>query len=135
MSINVKWDGDCRFNVLTEDGFTFNVDATSKKAPCPTEVLLSALGSCSATDVVLLLQEQGLEVKSLENTVTFTLTESEPRLYKSANLHFMVSGSGVQESDILRAAHEAVEKHCHVCLMLSPKINITCSAEVGRNCT
>lgn len=43
---------------------------------------MSALGSCSATDVVLLLQDQGFEVKGLENTVTFALTESEPRLYK-----------------------------------------------------
>ncbi|MFD1009519.1 MULTISPECIES: OsmC family protein [Oceanisphaera] len=135
MSINIKWDGDCHFSVLTESGFTFNVDATSKKAPCPTEVLLSALGSCSATDVVLLLQEQSFEVKGLENTVTFALTESEPHLYKSANLHFTVHGCGFQESDILRAAQEAVEKHCHVCLMLSPTIDITYSAEVGNNCT
>lgn len=102
------------------------------RKPCPTEVLLSALGSCSATDVVLLLQEQGFEVKSLENTVTFALTESEPRLYKSANLHFIVSGVSFQESDILRAAQEAVEKHCHVCLMLSSTIDITYSAEVGK---
>ncbi|MBE4731016.1 OsmC family protein [Vibrio parahaemolyticus] len=135
MSINIKWDGDCRFKVSTEGGFTFNVDATSEKAPCPTEVLLSALGSCSATDVVLLLQDQGFEVQGLENTVTFALTESEPRVYKSANLHFTVNGSGFKESDILRAAQEAVEKHCHVCLMLSPTIDITCSAEVGKNCT
>ncbi len=135
MSINIKWDEECRFKVLTEGGFTFNVDATSEKAPCPTEVLLSALGSCSATDVVLLLQEQGFEVKGLENTLTFALTESEPRLYKSANLHFIVSGVGFQESDILRAAQEAVGKHCHVCLMLSPTNDITYSAEVGKNCT
>ncbi|OUD43249.1 osmotically inducible protein OsmC, partial [Vibrio parahaemolyticus] len=27
MSINIKWDGDCRFKVSTEGGFTFNVDA------------------------------------------------------------------------------------------------------------
>ncbi|MCV5638904.1 OsmC family protein, partial [Escherichia coli] len=94
-----------------------------------------ALGSCSATDVVLLLQDQGFEVKGLENKVSFALTESEPRLYKSANLHFTVNGSGFKESDILRAAQEAVEKHCHVCLMLSPTIDITCSAEVGKNCT
>ncbi|EJR3614786.1 OsmC family protein, partial [Vibrio parahaemolyticus] len=104
MSINIKWDGDCRFKVSTEGGFTFNVDATSEKAPCPTEVLLSALGSCIATDVVLLLQDQGFEVQGLENTVTFALTESEPRLYKSANLHFTVNGSGFKESDILRSA-------------------------------
>ncbi|BCG17962.1 MULTISPECIES: OsmC family protein [Vibrio] len=127
-------DGDCRFKVSAEDGFTFNVDATTEKASCPTEILLSALGSWSATDVVLLLQDQGVEVKGLENTVTFALTESEPRLYKSANLHFTVNGSGFKESDILRSAQgEAVEKHCHVCL-LSPTIDITCSAEVGKNC-
>ncbi|WP_141106690.1 OsmC family protein, partial [Vibrio parahaemolyticus] len=89
----------------------------------------------SCYDVVLLLQDQGFEVQGLENTVTFALTESEPRLYKSANLHFTVNGSGFKESDILRAAQEAVEKHCHVCLMLSPTIDITCSAEVGKNCT
>ncbi|PSW14498.1 osmotically inducible protein OsmC [Photobacterium rosenbergii] len=130
MSINVKWSGDCRFKVTTENGFGFDVDATSKQAPCPTEVLLSALGSCSATDVVLLLQEQGFEVVSLENKVTFTLTETEPRLYKTANLHFVVGGSGFSESNILLAAQEAVAKHCHVCLMLSPTIEITCSAEV-----
>ncbi|TOI86897.1 hypothetical protein CGI50_23895 [Vibrio parahaemolyticus] len=35
----------------------------------------------------------------------------------------------------MRAAQEAVEKHCHVCLMLTPTIDITCSAEVGKNCT
>lgn len=135
MSINIAWDGDYRFKVLTEGGFTLNVDATSQQAPCPTEVLLSALGSCSATDVVSLLQEQGFEVESLQNNITFTLTESEPRLYKSANLHFVVSGSGFRETDILLAAREAVEKHCHVCLMLSPTINITCSAEVRENGT
>ncbi|MCF9080268.1 OsmC family protein [Vibrio parahaemolyticus] len=135
MSIKVKWDGDCRFKVSTQGGFTFDVDATSNQAPCPTEVLLSALGSCSATDVVLLLQERGFEIKSLENQISFTLTESEPRLYKSANLHFVASGIGFVESDILQAATEAVEKHCHVCLMLAPTINITCSAEVGKNCT
>ncbi|MFM2591321.1 OsmC family protein [Vibrio sp. TBV020] len=135
MTIKVKWDSDCRFKVTTQDGFTFEVDATSNQAPCPTEILLSALGSCCATDVVLLLQERGFVIKSLENRISFTLTESEPRLYKSANLHFVVSGIDFIESDIVQAAEDAVEKHCHVCLMLAPAIKITCSAEVVENCT
>lgn len=130
MSINVKWGGECQFSVTTEGGFNFNVDASSKTAPCPTEILLSALGSCSATDVVLILQEQGFEIQSLENNVTHTLTDDEPRLYKSANLHFVVQGQGISEADVVKAANEAVAKHCHVCLMLQPKIEITCSAEV-----
>ncbi|MFP2769314.1 OsmC family protein [Oceanisphaera sp. KMM 10153] len=134
MSINVKWNGDLRFKVTTESGFDFNVDSMNKKAPCPTEILLSALGSCSATDAVLILQDKGVEVKSLENNVTFTLTDSEPGLYKSANLHFVVEGDRVTKSGVLSAAQEAVAKHCHVCLMLSPTIEITCSAEVREIC-
>lgn len=130
MSIKVKWDGDCRFKASTQGGFTFDIDATSNQALCPTEVLLSALGSCSATDVVLILQERGFEVKSLENQISFVLTESEPRLYKSANLHFVAKGTGLFEPDILQAAEEAVKKNCHVCLMLAPAINITYSAKV-----
>ncbi|RVU32734.1 OsmC family protein [Neptunomonas marina] len=130
MSIKVKWDGDCRFKASTQGGFTFDIDATSNQALCPTEVLLSALGSCSATDVVLILQERGFEVKSLENQISFVLTESEPRLYKSANLHFVAKGTGLFESDILQAAEESVKKNCHVCLMLAPAINITYSAKV-----
>ncbi|WP_286237550.1 OsmC family protein [Neptuniibacter halophilus] len=128
MSIQVKWNGDCRFKVTTEQGFSFDIDSTSEQAPCPTEVLLSALGGCSATDVVLILQEQGFEVTGLENSVTFTLTETEPRLYQSANLHFVVEGRGFSAADVLVAAREAVAKHCHVCLMLSPAMDITCTA-------
>ncbi|MEZ9291973.1 OsmC family protein [Vibrio lentus] len=130
MSLNVKWGGECQFKVTTEGGFNFDIDATSNQAPCPTEVLLSALGACSATDVVFILQEKGFEISGLENNVTHTLTDEEPRLYKSANLHFSVQSRGISESDILTAAQEAVLKHCHVCLMLQPKIDITCSAEV-----
>lgn len=130
MSIQLTWTGDSQFNITTEGGFSFKVDATSNTAPCPTEILLSALGSCSATDVVLLLQKKGFNITHLENEVTYTLTEDEPRLYESANLHFTASGTHLTEDDIISAAQEAVSKHCHVCLMLQPTIAISCSAKV-----
>ncbi len=130
MAINVSWAGDCQFKVTTEDGFSIEIDANGKVAPCPTEVLLSALGSCSATDVVLGLEDKGVKVESLQNSVTYTLTESEPRLYKTANLHFVVKGDGIVESELLSVAQEAVSKHCHVCLMLQPAIKVSCSVEV-----
>ncbi len=130
MSIQLTWTGDSQFNITTEGGFSFKVDATSNTAPCPTEILLSALGSCSATDVVLLLQEKGFNITHLENEVTYTLTEDEPRLYESANLHFTAAGTHLTEDDIISVAQEAVSKHCHVCLMLQPTIAISCSAKV-----
>ncbi|WP_299138787.1 hypothetical protein [uncultured Vibrio sp.] len=40
MSIKVQWNRECQFKVTTEGGFSFDIDATSNTAPCPTEVLL-----------------------------------------------------------------------------------------------
>ncbi|MGF1703615.1 OsmC family protein [Photobacterium makurazakiensis] len=130
MALSVSWVEDCQFNVVTEDKFEFTVDADGKQAPCPTEILLSALGSCSATDVVMGLQEQGGVLKHLENKLTYTLTASSPRLYKSVNLHFIVEADNVTEAQVSAAAKNALEKYCHVCLMLQPKITVTHTVEI-----
>ncbi|SFJ14972.1 putative redox protein [Pseudomonas guineae] len=130
MSINVTWQGDCRFNVVTDEGFEFSIDSDSKSAPCPTEILLSALGSCSATDVALCFKGNDIDLEILTNRVTYELTENEPRLYKSVNLHFSVKGIGATEVVLKAAIEDALNKYCHVCLMLQPKIGITYTAEV-----
>ncbi|PSW20549.1 osmotically inducible protein OsmC [Photobacterium sanctipauli] len=130
MAVSVSWLEDCQFNVVTEDKFEFTIDADGKKAPCPTEVLLSALGTCSATDVVMGLQDEGVELRQFENKLTYTLTESSPRLYESVNLHFVVKAANVTEEQVSAAANNALEKYCHVCLMLQPKIKVTHSVEI-----
>ncbi len=130
MSICVSWLKDCQFKVTTSNGFEIQADADNKAAPCPTEILLSALGSCSATDVVMGLQEQGVELASFNSTLSYTLTTTEPQLYESVNLHFTVKATDVSENQIASAANQAINKYCHVCLMLQPKINITFSIEI-----
>jgi len=130
MSIRVSWLKECQFKVTTRNGFKIQADADNKAAPCPTEILLSALGSCSATDVVMGLQEQGIELESFNSTLSYTLTTTEPQLYESVNLHFTVKAAKVSENQIASAANQAINKYCHVCLMLQPKINITFSIEI-----
>jgi putative redox protein len=130
MSINICWQHDCLFEITTEKGFVLTADAENEAAPCPTEILLSALGSCSATDVVMGLQEQGLEIESFSNQISYTLTDDEPKLYKSVNLHFVVKAEDVSEQQVKDAAENAINKYCHVCLMLKPAIDVSYSVEV-----
>lgn len=130
MTINVTWQGDCRFNVVTEGGFEVSIDSENKSAPCPTEILLSALGSCSATDVALYFKDNDIELTGLTNSLTYELTESEPRLYKSVNLHFLIEAKEASEIHVKTAIEDAISKYCHVCLMLQPKMLITHSLEI-----
>jgi putative redox protein len=131
MSLQITWQQDLQFQATNEQGHSINIDADSQTAPCPTEMLLSALGSCSATDVIMGLQEAGAKISSFTNTLTYELTDDEPRLYKSVNLHFSVKGEDVTEESIETAADNAINKYCHVCLMLQPQIVLSYSYDVS----
>ena len=128
--MKIDWSGDLEFEATTEGGFSVKIDGKDERSPCPTQLMLSALGACSASDVVSILKSEGYALQSLENNVTYTLTDSKPRLFDTANLHFVAKCHGLGESELLAAAEEAVAQHCHVCLMLRPAIEISCSAEV-----
>lgn len=130
MSIRVSWQQDLTFLATSGNGHQFTIDADSNTAPCPTEVLLSALGSCSATDVLLGLQEEGAKISALSNEISYELTDEEPRLYKSANLHFTLKGEGIDGHRVKKAADNALNKYCHVCLMLQPKIALSYSFKI-----
>ena len=132
MAINDAWKSDCLFNVVTEGGIELLIDSKGQSAPCPTEILLSALGACSATDVAQYFKDKGFELKSLNNRLTHQLTDSKPRLYKSENLHFSIAALKVTEPQVKTAIENALNKYCHVCLMLQPKILITDTVEIIR---
>lgn len=135
MSIKVNWQQELELVATTDQGHSVHLDANSGKAQCPTEVLLSALGSCSATDVVLGLQEAEVGLQSLSNEITYTLSEasddSEPQLYKSVNLHFTVTAKRVHKAQVEQIAEQAINKYCHVCLMLQPAMVITHSVSIN----
>ena len=132
MSISVEWQSDLHFKVATKEGFEFSVDANNKQAACPTQILLAALASCCATDVVMGLLDAAVELKKLNNYVTYELTDSEPRLYKSVNLHFVIEADNIFESQAETIIEDAINKYCNVCLMLQPAMAITYTTEVVR---
>ena len=131
MNVNINWLGDLKFSATTTDGLSVLIDSDRNTAPCPTEILLSALGSCSATDVALYFQDKNLPLTKLTNELTYTLTDAEPHLYKSVNLHFTVAGQGITSADIVSAAEIAINKYCHVCLMLQPSITVTFTTAIS----
>lgn len=128
--VNVSWLKECSFRIVTDNGFELVADANNESAPCPTQILLSALGSCSATDVVEGLTEQGVVLESLSNELSYTLSKASPQLYESVNLHFKVRANNVSVAQVSLAADNAINKYCHVCLMLGPNITISHSVEL-----
>ena len=57
---SVKWIGEQKFVAIGPSGhaITFDSDRESNKAPGPMEFVLLALGACTATDVVTILENK-----------------------------------------------------------------------------
>src|SRR5438270_11307604 len=65
---SVKWIGEQQFVATSPSGHAITVDSDreSNKAPGPMELVLMALGACTATDVVTILEKKRQKLESLE---------------------------------------------------------------------
>lgn len=126
MQARVKWIEGLTFLGESASGHQILMDGNSgDKAPSPMEMVLMAAGSCSAVDVVSILQKGRYTVSDCEVKLTSERQDEAPRAFTHINLHFMVSGSGLSDKVIARAVALSVGKYCSVALMLGQGVKIT----------
>ena len=101
---------------LVMDGST-KVGA-SDAASRPKELVLFALGGCTAFDVATILRKQRLDVRSFTIELDAEEAETEPRVFTKVQLTYNVEGEGIQAANVERAIHLSLEKYCSVSAML-----------------
>jgi putative redox protein len=101
------------------------VDGDTKAATSPVELLLLAAATCTASDVVVILQKQRVKLAGLDITVRGTRREEQPRRYTAIAFQFSVRGEGADELKVRRAIDLSIEKYCSVLASLAPDITIS----------
>ena len=101
------------------------VDGDGTLAQTPVEMLLVAAATCSASDVVLILQKQRVALEALEVRLRGTRREEQPRRYTALHFVFTISGVGVDETKARRAIDLSLEKYCSVVASLASDIHVT----------
>lgn len=131
MQARVKWVEGLSFIGESASGHQVLMDGNSgDKAPSPMEMVLMATGSCSAIDVVSILQKGRHDVVDCEVKLTSERREEAPRLFTHINLYFIVTGRDLTENVVERAVMLSAEKYCSVSLMLGKAAEISHSFEV-----
>ena len=137
MRINIKRiDDDFKMEAINEDGNSLLMDASPDigghgKGMRPMQLLLSALGGCSAIDVILILKKQKQEIESFEIEVDGDREKTgEVSLFRNIVLHFKIKGK-VDQDKAERAAQLSVEKYCSVAKTLEPTAKITYKVSVN----
>ncbi len=96
----------------------------------PMQMLLAAMGGCSAVDVVSILRKQRIELKDLKITVTGEREKGAvPSLYTEVHAHFKLFGN-IDLEKAKRAVELSVGKYCSVAKTLEKTAKVTFSVEV-----
>jgi putative redox protein len=123
--ITMRWTAQLQFEGGASGRPAILVDGDSKVATSPVELLLLAAATCTAADVVIILQKQRAKLAALDVTVRGTRRETPPRRYTAIAFHFAVRGEGTDETNVRRAVDLSLEKYCSVVASLAPDIQIS----------
>jgi putative redox protein len=115
----VKWNGEQRFEATSPSGHAINMDSdrTSNKAPGPMELVLMALGACTATDVVIVLEKKRQKLESLEVICSGERAKEPPTVWTKLEIVYRLRGQ-LDEAAVKHAIQLSEDKYCSVAAML-----------------
>ena len=123
--ITMRWRERSLFDAGPPGRPAILVDGDSTVAVSPVELLLVAAATCSATDVVSILEKQRVAMRALEVSLRGTRRDEHPRRYTALHFVFTLSGDGADEVKARRAIDLSLEKYCSVVASLAPDILVT----------
>ncbi len=105
-------------------------DSERASAATPMELLLLALGSCTAVDVVSILRKKREQVTGYRVEVSGTRRDEHPRAYTRMVVRHIVRGHNVSERAVASAIELSETKYCSVAATLRPAVEIVSSYEI-----
>src|SRR5436309_9828581 len=128
---SVKWIGEQKFVAVSPSGhaITFDSERESNKAPGPMEMLLMALGACTATDVVIVLAKKRQKLESLEVICTGERAATPPTVWTKLEVLYRLRGQ-LDEAAVKHAIQLSEEKYCSVAAMLRKTAAISWRHEI-----
>jgi putative redox protein len=128
----VKFVEDDLFVGVSPSGHSLTLDTNHERslAASPVELLLVALGSCTAVDVISILKKRRQIVTGYQVEISGTRRDDYPRSYKTMTVHHVLRGKSISA----KAAEQAIElsetKYCSVAATFRPTVEIHSTFEI-----
>ena len=129
----VKWVGQEKFLAVSPSGHAVPLDSdrNSNAAPGPMETLLVALGACTATDVVIILQKKRQKLEALEVVVSGERAAEPPTVWVKLEIVYKLRGQ-LDDKAVRDAIELSENKYCSVAAMLRKAAPISFRYEILR---
>ena len=123
MKTTVKWTDGAMFVGESGSGHTVVMDGPEdlggrNLGPRPMEMLLLGTGGCTVYDVMSMLKKSRQQVVDCRVELDAERADTVPAVFTHINMHFVVTGIGLKESQVKRAVKLSAEKYCSASIML-----------------
>lgn len=124
--------GEDLFIGVSPGGHAQVIDTNKERASAatPVELLLLALGSCTAVDVISIMRKKREEVTDYRVEVRGERRAEHPRKFTRIEVKHIVRGRNISAKALAQAIELSEEKYCSVAASLRPCVEITSSYEI-----
>ncbi len=129
--VTVKWIGGKQFIGIDSTRHSVVLSTADEGVGVkPSELLLIAIASCSAVDVVEILQKKRQTLTALEINTCGEQDPEPPWTFRKIHIHFTLHGPDLTEKAVAQAIQLSEEKYCAVAATVRPTAAITTDFEI-----
>ncbi len=135
VKVSMSYLDDEKYSVKNISGNELVVDMYArdkKKNLSPMELLLSAVTTCAAVEVVSMIKKRRRDFKDLKAESSGVRAVSHPMYYKEIHVKYIIYSKDLQEKEADRFINLALSKYCSVGSSIRKDTQIEHSFEIVR---
>ncbi len=130
MQVTIEWVQQVQFVAETGSGHGVVIDGAPEyggrnTGPRPMELVLAGAASCTAFDVVLMLNKSRQKFTRFQVAAAAMRAETDPKVFTAIKLTYRLAGPALDRKAVERAVQLSKEKYCSATAMLGHTAEIT----------
>jgi len=135
MKARIKWVENVCFMGESETGHAVVLDGAPDAGGRnlgmrPMEMLLIGMGACTSFDVVTILKKARQPITDCVAEIDAERANEVPKVFTKIHVHFVVTGKGLNPTQVERAVKLSAEKYCSASIMLGKAAEISHDFEI-----
>lgn len=135
MKARIKWIENVCFMGESETGHAVVLDGAPDAGGRnlgmrPMEMLLIGMGACTSFDVVTILKKARQPISDCVAEIQAERADEVPKVFTRIHVHFVVTGKGLNPTQVERAVKLSAEKYCSASIMLGKSAEVTHDFEI-----
>ena len=117
VNVSMSYLNDEKFQVLNESGNKLTIDMYEKDKKenlSPMELLLSAVTTCAAVEIVSMIKKRRRDFRDLKAESSGIRADTHPMYYKKINIKYIIYSKDLQNREADRFISLALTKYCSV---------------------